>query len=345
MLRDTTRLYLRPETFKASNRVMVDFHHGLPLSQAWGDGSASSSDGQRFGVQGSSLIGSFYPRYLGYYGKALTVYTHVSDQHSVYGTKVISCGPREAIHVLDGLIENDTVLSPQEHYTDTAGATEQIFGLCHLLGYSFRPRLKDLKGQKLYRLNDDHSYGDIDHLFSGSLDLAPLHRQWDQLVRLASSLANRTAPANVVINKLIASPRADGVARAITVLGRIVKTTFVLRYLRDEEMRHRIHLQLNRGEQRHFLARRLFFANQGVFRTGDYEEMMNKASALSLLSNAVMVWNTVHIRKIVDGLRRTGRPIADADLARLNPFAHSHVIPSGTYHFHRARAARGTRLP
>lgn len=46
-------------------------------------------------------------------------------------------------------------------------------------------------------------------------------------------------------------------------------------------------IQLNRGEHRHALARRIFFGNQGVFRTGGYEEMMNKASALSLLSNAV----------------------------------------------------------
>ena len=40
-------------------------------------------------------------------------------------------------------------------------------------------------------------------------------------------------------------------------------------------------LQLNRGEGRHQLARRLFFANQGAFQTGDYDEIMNKATCLS----------------------------------------------------------------
>ena len=43
----------------------------------------------------------------------------------------------------------------------------------------------------------------------------------------------------------------------------------------------------------------LFFANQGGFRSGDYEEVMNKASCLSLFSNAVLVWNTVHIARII----------------------------------------------
>jgi len=35
------------------------------------------------------------------------------------------------------------------------------------------------------------------------------------------------------------------------------------------------------------------------FRTGDYEEIMNKTSCLSLLSNAVLVCNTIKISNIV----------------------------------------------
>ena len=50
----------------------------------------------------------------------------------------------------------------------------------------------------------------------------------------------------------------------------------------------------------------LFFANQGEFREGDYEEIMNKASCLSLISNAVLVWNTIQIQKIVEGFAPPG---------------------------------------
>jgi TnpA family transposase len=42
-------------------------------------------------------------------------------------------------------------------------------------------------------------------------------------------------------------------------LGRAVKTTYILRYLHDGALRDRVHLQLNCGESRHELARRLFF--------------------------------------------------------------------------------------
>jgi hypothetical protein len=135
---------------------------------------------------------------------------------------------------------------------------------------------------------------------------------------------------------------ADRLAKALTALGRIVKTTYILRYLHDPAVRDRVHLQLNRGESRHELARRLFFANQGAFRTGDYEEIMNKASALALLSNAVLVWNTVRISEIVASIEASGQTVRPEHLARISPLAHAHVIPSDTYHFDRATArARG----
>jgi hypothetical protein len=98
-------------------------------------------------------------------------------------------------------------------------------------------------------------------------------------------------------------------------------------------------LQLNRGERRHQLARRLFFANQGAFQIGDYEEIMNKATCLSLLSNAVVVWNTVQMTRIIDQLRAGGESITDEELARISPFAFAHVIPNGTYFARQAAPA------
>lgn len=125
--------------------------------------------------------------------------------------------------------------------------------------------------------------------------------------------------------------------QAPAALGRVVKTVYILRYIHDEDLRRRIQRQLNRGEARHELARWLFFANQGAFRTGDYEEMMNKASCLSLLSNAVLLWNTVQMNAVVKLLRESGLKIEPTHLSRVSPLAHAHIIPNGTYHFAQAR--------
>jgi len=58
---------------------------------------------------------------------------------------------------------------------------------------------------------------------------------------------------------------------------------------------------------------------------------MNKASCLSLLSNAAWVWNTVHITRIIKQLRAAGETITDDELARVSPLLFSHIIPNGTY--------------
>ncbi len=330
-LQDTSRWFLRDATLKAANAVLVDHHHGLKLSGVWGDGSRSSSDGQRFTVERESLLGSVYPRYFGYYDRALALYTHTSDQHSVYATQAISCTPREAGYVLSGILENDTALAIREHTSDTHGFTEHLFGLCALLGIAFMPRLKDLPDQVLSRIDRDADYGALQPLLRGRINVELILEQWDQLVRLAASLKDRLTPAHVVMQRLANANASDRLAGALTQLGRLMKTIHILRYIHEAPLRDAIQLQLNRGEFRHILAKSLFFANQGGFRSGDYEEVMNKASCLSLLSNAVLVWNTVHIACIVDQLRAAGHEVRDEDLARVSPLAHAHVIPNGSY--------------
>jgi Tn3 transposase DDE domain len=160
-----------------------------------------------------------------------------------------------------------------------------------------------------------------------------------QLIRSNLQTCNTS---HVVVQRLANSSPSDRLAKALTMLGRIVKSIYILKYLNEEDLRHRVQLQLNRGEHRHSLARWIFFANQGEFRTGDYQEIMNKASCLSLVSNAILVWNTLQIARIVETLRQTGTPIADEDLAHVSPLLHRHVIPNGTYHF--PPSYRGGRL-
>ena len=107
--------------------------------------------------------------------------------------------------------------------------------------------------------------------------------------------------------------------------------TNILHYIHEEPLRRKVQLQLNRGEFRHILAKWLFFANQGAFRSGDYEEIMNKASCLSLLSNAGLIWNTVQIDRNVGQLRAAGHVVLGEDLARVSPLLHAHITPNGSY--------------
>jgi TnpA family transposase len=195
--------------------------------------------------------------------------SRVWGQGSVYGTRIISCAACAALYGLDGLLENDTGLRPKEHDTDTHGFTEQLFELCYLLGLQCMPRIKDLKDQQRYKVSRMTSYGPLDPVVRATVDLALIAAQWDQLVHLAASVRPRTAPADVVLKRLASGAPSDRLAKALTALGRVLKTIHILRYVQDTDLRHRSQRQLNRGEFRHKLARRLFFANQGAFQTGD----------------------------------------------------------------------------
>ena len=130
------------------------------------------------------------------------------------------------------------------------------------------PRLRDLADQQLYKVDRTLPLGRLQPLFHSGVDLDLIPEQWDQLVRVAASLRNRVVPAHIVLQRLSSASPSDRVAKALTALGRIVKTIFILRYIHNDKIRRRVQLQLNRGEARHELARWLFFANRGEFRTG-----------------------------------------------------------------------------
>jgi TnpA family transposase len=46
----TAEWYFRGETLEAANAAIVNYHHRLPFTRAFGTGTLSSSDGQRFPV-------------------------------------------------------------------------------------------------------------------------------------------------------------------------------------------------------------------------------------------------------------------------------------------------------
>ena len=135
----------------------------------------------------------------------------------------------------------------------------------------------------------------------------------------------------MVVQRLTNSYPADRLSKAVTNLGRIIKTEYILRYLTDPELRRRVQRQLNKGEYRQKLPRWVFFADQGEFSTGDFVEIMNKASSLSLVCNAILYWNTIKIGETVDSLRDQGENISDEALSHISLLPYRHVLPNGTY--------------
>jgi TnpA family transposase len=77
-------------------------------------------------------------------------FTRISDQYAPFHTKVVNVGVRDSTYVLDGLLYHESDLRIEEHYTDTAGFTDHVFALMHLLGFRFAPRIRALGDTKLF---------------------------------------------------------------------------------------------------------------------------------------------------------------------------------------------------
>jgi TnpA family transposase len=83
--------------------------------------------------------------------EGLTSYTHVSDQHSTFGTQIIVSTERDATFTLDEILGNTTELPLLEHTTDSHGQTLATFAMFDLVGRRLSPRIAKLTEKQLYR--------------------------------------------------------------------------------------------------------------------------------------------------------------------------------------------------
>jgi hypothetical protein len=84
---------------------------------------------------------------------------------------------------------------------------------------------------------------------------------------LAGSLKLGHLKAAGVMRMLQVKDRPTTLAKALSELGRIIKTLHILRYIDDRPFRRRILFQLNRQELRHKLGRRVHHGDRGEIRS------------------------------------------------------------------------------
>jgi TnpA family transposase len=322
--------HVRDETYQAALACLVDAIHAHPFTKIWGDGGTSSSDGQFFRAGGH---GEARADYNAKYGSdpGVKFYTHISDRYAPFHTKVIAANASEAAHILDGLLHHESSLEIREHYTDTAGAIDHVFGLCSLLGFRFAPRIRDLADRRLYIVGDRAVYKALDPIIGGILDLRVAGDNWDEFLRSAASIKAGTVAPSALLRRLAAYPKQNALAKTLREIGRLERTLFTLDWISDPALRRRTNAGLNKGEARNALARAVFFHRLGEIRDRTFENQRYRASGLNLAVAAIILWNTVYLGRAVDELRSRGEVIADDLLAHIAPLGWEHITFNGDY--------------
>jgi TnpA family transposase len=318
------------DAMKRVQACLVNYQHKQSLPAYWGDGTTSSSDGMRIQVGVSSLEAEHNPHYGS--KKGTTIYRFVSDRFSSFYTKVINTNARDAVHVIDGLLYHETELCIDEHYTDTAGYTDQVFALSHLLGFKFAPRIRDIADSKLYSLSGTSDYGNTGKIIHGKINANIIRDNYDDVLRLACSIREGRVSASLIMSKLGSYARQNSLATALREMGRIEKTIFILDYVSDETLRRRIQRGLNKGEAMNALARAIFFGKRGEFRERELQDQLQRASALNILINAISVWNTVYLQKAID-YQKSRNGLDESLLKHIAPLGWAHINFLGEYSF------------
>ena len=337
--------YFRAETLTRANARLVEAQTHIPLAQAWGGGEVASADGLRFVVPVRTVSAGPNPKYFGV-GKGITYYNFTSNQFTGFQGIVIPGTTHEAPYILEGLLEQQTVLRPMEIMADTAAYSDVIFGLFYLLGYQFSPRLADIGTTRFWRIDKEANYGALNGIARHRVNTRLIRHNWDDMLRVAGSLKLGTISASELIRSLLQSKRPSTLARALGELGRINKTLYLLPYIDDETYRRRILTQLNRHEKRHSLAREVFYGRRGEVRQKYREGQEDQLSALGLVVNAIVLWNTLYMESALNHLRQTGVEVRDDDIARLWPLGWEHINFLGRYSFALSElVARGEMRP
>lgn len=336
--------HIRDESYSKSLTEVVNTQHQRPFAAHWGEGTTSSSDGQRYRAGGhGESAGHRNAKYGGEPG--VLFYTHLSDQYAPFYTKVINANVRDATHVLDGLLYHESQLRIEEHYTDTAGFTDHVFALFHPFGFQFAPRISDLADKRIYVPGKPGEWPHLAPIMGGTLNLRLMEQQFEEFLRLVVSIKQGTVTASLILRKLASYPRQNSLALAVREFGRVERSLFMLRYIRDPEIRHRISAGLAKGESRNALARALFFHRLGEIRDRSYENQRYRASGLNLVIAAITLWNTVYLERAVAALREH-RSVDEALLRHVAPLGWNHIGLTGDYSWHaNRRVAKGGYRP
>src|SRR5699024_11285695 len=124
-----------------------------------------------------------------------TMIRSINDKNTAHHIEHIYTNIRDATHTLDALLYHETNLEIQDHFTDTNGYTDQVFGLTALLGFNFQPRIRNIKTSQLFSIKSPSEYPDLLEEVSSKINVKVIEDNYYEIKRLDYSVNT----GNVVI--------------------------------------------------------------------------------------------------------------------------------------------------
>jgi TnpA family transposase len=203
------------------------------------------------------------------------------------------------------------------------------------------PRFKNLHEQKLSLPDKEaaDTYPHLEPVLRRAIDWDLISRQYDEMVKYATALRLGTAEAEAILKRFTRHNRQHPTYKALSELGRAIKTIFLCSYLTHEEVRREIQEGLNVIESWNSANGFIFYGKRGEVSTNDVDAQEIAILAMHLLQACLVYVNTLMTQEVLAEPAWQQR-MTEADWRGLTPLFYGHVNPYGLFDLDMA-----TRIP
>jgi TnpA family transposase len=326
----TRRCYIDADALRDATRRVVNATLAARHPRIWGEGTtACASDSTHFGAFDQNLMAEWHARYG---GRGVMIYWHVERGSVCIHSRLRRCSSSEVAAMIEGVLRHDTEMEVERQYVDSHGQSEVAFAFCRLLGFRLLPRLKAIAAQRLYlpEAGSAAAYPNLTCILTRPIDWALIAQQYDEMVRYATAMAERTADPETILRRFTRGNGQHPTYKALAELGKAAKTLFLCRYLHAEALRREIHEGLNVVETWNSANGFIFFGKGGEVASNRLDDQEVSVHALHLLQSCLVHVNTLMLQRVLAEPAWAAR-MTPTDRRALTPLVWGHVSPYGAF--------------
>jgi TnpA family transposase len=336
-LNDAYEQYLRLSSLKAACNNISDGIKALPVfpyySLELGELYAAV-DGQKFSVERPTIKARASKKYFGL-GKGVVAYTLLCNHIPLNGY-LIGAHEYEAHHVFDIWYRNTSGIVPTVITGDMHSINRANFAILHWFGLRFEPRFTSVEDmlKELFCADDPARYKKCLIQPVGQINQKVIIDEKAHLDQIVATLGLKEITQGALIRKLCTYSAENPTRQALFEFDKLIRSLYILRYLRNPQVARNSHRSQNRIESWHQLRSAIAQVGGKKELTGQNDielEISNQCGRL--LSIVIIYYNSALLSRLLQRYEATGNTRGLEFLKRMSPVAWQHIFLNGHYTF------------